>query len=162
MLDPAQQSLFDAFLARVPLPAAWKRDLPRGPRWLVPLLRGAITRTARKPTAGWALRRGMLTHGVPTAWDYVLDVARYTGANLSAIRCPTLVCDAANDDIAASARAFFDALTCEKSYVRFTAEEGASDHCVVGNRPLFHARVFDWLDERLGSRAGVSLPGRAA
>lgn len=127
---------------------------PRGPRWLVALLRVILARMAKRPAAGWALRRGMLTHGVATPWDYFVEAARYEGADLvPEIRCPTLVCDAVNDDISASARAFFDALTCEKAYLRFTAEEGAADHCVAGNRPLFHERAFDWLDDRLAAAA---------
>lgn len=67
------------------------------------------------------------------------------------IRCSILVCDAADDDIAAEAKSFFDQLTCEKAYLRFTAEDGAGDHCVIGNRGLYHERVFDWLDERIAS-----------
>jgi alpha-beta hydrolase superfamily lysophospholipase len=162
VLDPAQMSLFRAFLSRLPLPASLKEGLPRGPSWLVAILRAVLARMARKPSAGWALRRGMLTHGVATPWDYFLDTARYETVDLvGEIRCPTLVCDAANDDISASARAFFEALTCEKSYVRFTAGEGAADHCVMGNRPLFHERIFDWLDERLAG-ASASSDARAA
>jgi alpha-beta hydrolase superfamily lysophospholipase len=161
VLDPAQRSLLDAFRARLPLPAAWKRDLPHGPRWIVAILRTALARTARAPTAGWALRRGMLTHGVDTPWDYALELARYTGAALTAIRCPTLVCDAAEDEIAASARSFFEALTCDKEYVRFEANQGAADHCIVGNRPLFHARVFDWLDGRLAPSIACEESGAA-
>ncbi len=79
----------------------------------------------RSPT-GWALRRGMLTHGVPTPWDYFIDAARYEQEDL-----------------------------CEKDYLRFTAEEGAGEHCVSGNRALFHERVFDWLDARISPYFGV-------
>ena len=43
----------------------------------------------------------------------------------------------------------FNALTCPKRIVRFTAEEGAEEHCHMGNMSLFHQRVFDWLDETL-------------
>jgi hypothetical protein len=105
-----------------------------------------MARRARQPTAGWALRRGMLTHGTATAWDYFIDATRYEQADLIGnISCPTLVCDAENDDISAFSKAFFDLLRCEKEYLRFTAGEGAGEHCVSGNRALFHERVFDWL-----------------
>jgi hypothetical protein len=62
VLDPAQIGLFRDMLSRLPLPVGLKRQLPHGPRWLVMLLRALMARTARQPTAGWALRRGMLTH----------------------------------------------------------------------------------------------------
>jgi hypothetical protein len=57
-----------------------------------------------------------------------------------------LVCDAENDDIAAFAKEFYDRLTCPKTYIRFTVEEGAGAHCIGGNRALFHEGAFDWLD----------------
>jgi hypothetical protein len=132
------------------------------PGWLVALLRPILARMARRPTAGWALRRGMLTHGVSTPWDYLVDAARYDSEDLLGdIRCPTLVCDAADDDISAFGKALFDRLGCEKSYLRFTAEEGSADHCVAGNRPLFHERAFDWLDDRLAA-ASAAAPAHAA
>jgi pimeloyl-ACP methyl ester carboxylesterase len=104
VLDRAQVSLFRAFLARVPVPEAWKEDLPPGPSWLVAALRIVLARMAKGPSV--------------------------------------------NDDISASAKAFFDALTCDKTYFRLTAAEGAADHCATGNRPLFHERAFDWLEDR--------------
>jgi acetyl esterase/lipase len=150
VLDPPQLSLFRAMLGRLPLPKAWTADLPRGPRWLVKLLRFLMARVAKKPTAGWALRRGMLAHGVATPWDYFVDSARYEQtAIVGDMGCPTLVCDAAGDDIAAQAREFYDRLRCDKTYLRFIADEGAGEHCVMGNRGLYHARVFDWLDGKL-------------
>jgi alpha-beta hydrolase superfamily lysophospholipase len=150
ILDPAQIGLFRAILSRLPLPVRLKSQLPHGPRWLVMLLRAQMARMARHPTAGWALRRGMLTHGVSTPWDYFLDATRYEEEDLiGQISCPTLVCDAESDDISAYSKSFYDLLRCQKSYLRFTANEGAGEHCVIGNRALFHERVFDWLDGNL-------------
>jgi pimeloyl-ACP methyl ester carboxylesterase len=147
VLDPAQIGLFRVMLSRLPLPAGLKRQLPYGPRWLVMLLRALMARAAKQPTAGWALRRGMLTHDAAAAWDYFVDAARYEQADvIGNISCPTLVCDAENDEISANSNAFFDLLRSEKDYLRFTADEGAGEHCVSGNRALFHERVFDWLD----------------
>ena len=62
------------------------------------------------------------------------------------IRCPTFVCHAEGDDISASAPQLADALRGEKTYVRFTAAEGAGDHCEAAARTLYHARSFGWLD----------------
>jgi alpha-beta hydrolase superfamily lysophospholipase len=156
ILDPAQIGLFRVMLSRLPVPVGLKRQLPHGPRWLVLLLRALMARMARQPTAGWALRRGMLTHGTATAWDYFVDAARYEQADVIAnISCPTLVCDAENDDISAFSKAFFDLLRCEKDYLRFTADEGSGEHCVSGNRALFHERVFDWLDVHIAQSSVI-------
>jgi pimeloyl-ACP methyl ester carboxylesterase len=150
VLDPAQIGLFRVMLSRLPLTAGLKRQLPHGPRWLVLLLRALMARVARRPTAGWALRRGMLTHGTASAWDYLVDAARYEQEDIIGnISCPTLVCDAENDDISAYSKKFFDLLRCEKKYLRFSADEGSGEHCVSGNRSLFHERVFDWVDMQL-------------
>ena len=66
------------------------------------------------------------------------------------IRCPTLVTHAEGDDIGASAPQLFDALTvADKTLIRFTAAEGADDHCETGARTLFDTRAFGWLDQRL-------------
>jgi alpha-beta hydrolase superfamily lysophospholipase len=149
VLDPAQLGLFRAVLARIPLPARVKERLPEGPRWAIAALRFMLARRARHLTAGWALRRGMLTHGAASPWDYVADTARYDQIDVATIRCPTLVCDADADDISASAREFYDRLACDKGYLRFTAAEGAGAHCICGARSVLHARVYEWLAPRL-------------
>jgi pimeloyl-ACP methyl ester carboxylesterase len=149
VLDPAQIGLFRMMLSRLPLPQGLKKQLPQRPRWLVKTLQALMGRMVKQPTAGWALRRGMLTHGVATPWEYFVDAARYEQEDMiGKIACPTLVCDAECDDISAFSRTFFELLRCEKDYLRFTADEGAGEHCVSGNRSLFHERVFDWLDKR--------------
>jgi alpha-beta hydrolase superfamily lysophospholipase len=154
ILDPAQIGLFRAVRRRLPLPASISAQLPGGPTWARTLLRFVLSRVARHPTKGWALRRGMLTHGVATPWDYILETARYEQESLlEQIPCPTLVCDAESDDIAAFAKEFYDRLTCPKAYLRFTAAEGAGAHCIGGNRALFHERAFDWLDSRFEEAA---------
>ena len=72
--------------------------------------------------------------------------------------CPTLVCSAEGDDISASASQLAEALNCAKQYVRFTAAEGAGDHCESGARALYHARSFGWLDAIVLPPSGA--PGR--
>jgi len=44
VLDPPQIGLFRVMLSRLPLPIGLKRQLPRGPRWLVMLLRALMAR----------------------------------------------------------------------------------------------------------------------
>ena len=46
----------------------------------------------------------------------------------------------------------YEALHCPKTYLRFTAAEGAGERCHEGALTLFHQQMFDWLDEPLGGR----------
>jgi len=62
------------------------------------------------------------------------------------IRCPTLLTMAENDLLGAGAPAFFETLRCPKTLLRFTAAEGAGDHCEMMNRSLVNRRALDWLD----------------
>ena len=106
--------------------------------------------SAAKPTGGWALRRGMLVHGVDDAWTTSRCSASTPSAGQAgAITCPTWVCNAEGDDISASAPQLVAALSARR-YVHFTAAEGAGDHCEAGARALYHERSFGWLDARLG------------
>jgi alpha-beta hydrolase superfamily lysophospholipase len=95
------------------------------------------------------VQRGFWVHGVSDLRAYLASAQLFTmqgRANL--IRCPTLITQAENDTLAADAGAFFDALECPKTLMRFTAAEGADGHCEMGNRSLLNGRVFDWLDEQ--------------
>jgi hypothetical protein len=44
------------------------------------------------------------------------------------------------------AQSLYDALTCPKAIMHFTAAEGAGDHVETTNRSLLNRRVFDWLE----------------
>lgn len=107
----------------------------------------------KKPTAGWALRRNLLVHGVSDPIEFFRLAPEYTlKGREQLITCPTLVCAAEGDDLSARARRLLDALTCEKEYVEFRAADGAGEHCESGARTLFHQRAFDWLDAVLQAR----------
>lgn len=56
------------------------------------------------------------------------------------------------DEVSAGASAFFDALTCAKTLMRFTVGEGADGHCEMGNRSLLNRRVLDWLDAQFANQ----------
>ena len=79
------------------------------------MLRRLLKALATKPTAGWALRRGQLVHGVTSPIDYLMALREYSLKDHAAkITCPVLVCNAEGDDISASAPQLVEALTCEK------------------------------------------------
>jgi hypothetical protein len=66
------------------------------------------------------------------------------------IRCPTQVLDAENDDsFPGQPKIVYDALTCSKSYIRFTEQEGAEEHCQSGALAICNQRILDWLDKIL-------------
>jgi len=90
--------------------------------------------------------------GVDGVGEMVRAMTAYTLADVvGQIRCPTLVCDNANDPIAGGqAKQLFDALTCPKAYRLFTAAEGAEGHCEGMAQQVFNAAAFDWLDGVLG------------
>jgi hypothetical protein len=61
------------------------------------------------------------------------------------------VCDAESDQFfKGQPKMLYDSLTCPKTLMRFTAHEGAGEHCQIGALLLFNHRVFEWLDATLG------------
>ena len=150
--DPGQFSLLEIFKAR--LPPFLAQNLPELRGASGALLRRMLYARLGKPTAGWALRRGLWVHGVATLEDYLRAAAEYSLAGRAQhIRCPTLVCCAEDDDLAVTAHRAYDALTCEAEFLTFHRSEGAGEHCEAGARLFFHQRAFDWLDNRLQPRA---------
>lgn len=96
------------------------------------------------------VQRGYWVNGKTGLRDYLADLQRYTmQGRAEAIRCPTLLTAAENDPLANGAQTLFDALKCEKRLVRFTAAEGAGDHCEMTNRSAVNRVALDWLDEVL-------------
>ncbi|MGV1792289.1 alpha/beta hydrolase family protein [Rhizobium sp. A37_96] len=95
------------------------------------------------------VQRGFWVHGVDNLRAFFASAELFTmKGHAEFIRCPTLMTQAENDILSASAGAFFDALTCPKTLMRFTAAEGADGHCEMQNRSLLNRRVLDWLDEQ--------------
>ena len=77
----------------------------------------------------------------------VVELSRYRISDVvHDITCPTMVTWAEGDPIAGGAERLYDALTCDKTFVRYTSADGAAGHCEVWNRSLFDQRTFDWLD----------------
>jgi pimeloyl-ACP methyl ester carboxylesterase len=143
--DCGPYDLFDATMSRIP--GFLAAQVPDGSPALLRLLRRLVAGVMAKPTAGWALRRNLLVHGLDDPLAYFRMAADYSlKGRESLIRCPTFVCSAQNDDLSVNAPKLYEALTCPKEYVRFAAADGAGEHCESGARTLFHQRAFDWLD----------------
>ena len=101
----------------------------------------------------WAIeQRAFWVHGVSTLGEYLKATVPFTlEGRLDAISCPTALTAAEADPLARSADQVYEGLRCPKTLLRFTAAEGAGDHCEMRNRTLLDQRAFDWLDEALST-----------
>ena len=99
----------------------------------------------------WALiQRAFWVHGVDNLRDLFATMRDLAiDAHVERIRCATLLTAAENDPLARSAERLLAALHDPKTLLRFSAAEGAGEHCEMRNRSLLNRRVFDWLDATL-------------
>jgi alpha-beta hydrolase superfamily lysophospholipase len=101
----------------------------------------------------WSIvQRGFWANGAENLRDFLRCIMAFTLDDRAAlIRCPTLITQAQDDPLAASAQTLFEALRCPKELVRFSAAEGAGGHCEMMNRSAVNRRVADWLHDVFGS-----------
>ncbi len=99
----------------------------------------------------WAISQGMWTMRATSPLDCMQKMQQYTMEGVvEQVSCPTLVCDAEKDHFfSGQPKKLYDALTCPKTYLLFTAYDAAEEHCHAGAALLLNQRVFDWLDETL-------------
>ncbi len=148
--DCGPYDLFDASIRRVP--GVLAHQLPDGNGAMLRVLDRLIAGVMAKPTAGWALRRNLLVHGLDDPLEFFRIAPQYSLKGIeNEISCPTFVCCAEADDLSVLAPKLYEALSCPKEFVRFTAADGAGAHCESGARTLFHQRVFAWLGSVLTS-----------
>ncbi|MCR8635491.1 alpha/beta hydrolase family protein [Paenibacillus radicis (ex Xue et al. 2023)] len=99
----------------------------------------------------WAIENGMFTFKADSINELMEKTEPFTLEGVAdKIKCPTLVCEAEDDHFfAGQPQQLYDALTCPKTFMKFTAEEGAEEHCHFGALLLLNHRLFDWLDQTL-------------
>ncbi|GGF18076.1 alpha/beta hydrolase family protein [Subtercola lobariae] len=154
--DCGPYDLFDASASR--LPGVLAKQLPDGNPALLRLLGTVLAGVMKKPTAGWALRRNLMVHGLTDPLEYFRMAPEYSlKGREGLIACSTFVCSAEGDDLSVNAPRLFEALDCPKKYVQFMAADGAGAHCESGARTLFHQEVFAWLDSVLTDNAAQSV-----
>jgi pimeloyl-ACP methyl ester carboxylesterase len=108
---------------------------------------------SRSPTSKWASEHSRFVMGESTAHATFAKVLKFNlrGGIAEKIACPTLVLDAEDDMFfKGQPQELYDHLTCPKTLMRFTVEEGAGAHCQVGAHRLAFGRIYDWLDQTLG------------
>ncbi len=117
-------------------------------------LEPAFAAIRANPQLNWTfVQRGLWVHRVETLMDYVRACVPFRLSDrVGAIACPTLITMAEEDAVAMNAKRLYDALGCPKTLVRFTAAEGAGDHCEGSARSVYFQRAYDWLDDVLGMR----------
>jgi len=99
----------------------------------------------------WAIENGMFTFQVGSIWELIEATESWSLEGVAhEIACPTLVCEAEGDHFfAGQPKRLYEALSCPKTLLSFTAEDGAEEHCQVGALLLSNHRVFEWLDTTL-------------
>ena len=97
--------------------------------------------------------------GVDSAASFQRALSSYSLSGIAGeIDCPMLVLAGEDDHFVplSLAQAFLDELTCPTTLRVFTTEEGAGEHCQVGNLRLATGVIYDWFDESLPT---VGRPG---
>ncbi len=103
----------------------------------------------------WAVKHGMYVFKVATPHEYFLKFAEMTlQGRADKITCPTLVCDSENEgaDLSGQAKMLYEALICPKTFMLFSAQEGADLHCQIGAPERSNQQIFDWLDETIDKK----------
>lgn len=122
------------------------------PQHRLSAMENLLARRTELPTAQrWQLSNAVWTFGINTAQELFGEVVKYDLTDVvGQITCPTLVCEAEEGHFfTAQPAMLYEALTGPKTFIKFTAAEGAGEHCQSGALTLFHQRMFDWLDDTL-------------
>jgi alpha-beta hydrolase superfamily lysophospholipase len=116
------------------------------------LANAAMKKAAEKSVeARWSQENGQYVFQAASPAEFAAKLLDYDLTPHAAnIRCPMLVVDVESENsFPGEAKKLYDALTCQKTWLFFTDEEGAGDHCQTGSPALAQQRILDWLDETL-------------
>ena len=100
----------------------------------------------------WQIENGMWVFGVQNVFEPIREMRRYSLTDTAGlIRQPTLILHGEKDHFIPREQVdlLCAALKAPKTLRVFTQEEGAEEHCQIGNLALLHQVLFDWLDEAL-------------
>lgn len=97
----------------------------------------------------WGMTDSAWHHGVTKPSELMNELKKYDmGSSVRDITAHTLVVDAEAEEWGQS-QALFDALTCRKDFLRFTAEETAQFHVQPGASGIATIHLLDWLEGAL-------------
>src|SRR6516162_1650028 len=114
---------------------------------------------ATNPQVRWACRNGMWSYGVATPRAFLAASLAYTlrGGIAEKITCPVFVGRGESDVfLLGQPEQLMAHLTAPATLASFTDAEGAGAHVQAGAFRLLCARMLDWLDETLGTRAQIA------
>ena len=100
----------------------------------------------------WSIKNGKWVFGTSNPVEMIREVQRYSLKEIAGlIQQPTLILHGAADHLfpLEQADSLYAALKAPKTLRVFTEEEGAEEHCQIGNITLLHQVLFDWLDKTL-------------
>ena len=97
------------------------------------------------------LRFRMRPYGMTSYYDAFRSVQQYNLAEVAGrIRCPMLITAPEGEQFfPGQAQKLYDALTCPKTMVQFTRDQGADQHCEVAAPGYRDFCIYNWLDEVL-------------
>ncbi len=104
------------------------------------------------PELRWSIKNAMWVFGQHNPVELLHELRRYSLSDTAGmIRQPTLILHGTKDHFFSQAQVdmHYAALKAPKTLYLFTEEEGAAEHCQMGNLALLHQVLFDWLDETL-------------
>ena len=100
----------------------------------------------------WSVKNAMWVLGVETPGEVIHEIQHYSLKDVvGLIQQPTLILHGAKDHFIPQEQVdmLCAGLKAPKTLRVFTQEEGAEEHCQMGNLALMHQVLFDWLDETL-------------
>ena len=103
------------------------------------------------PQLEWAITDEMWKHGSKSPAELVIELKKFNNEPIvDQITCQVLVVDGeAEAWSVGQAKPLYDALTCPKDYMLFTAEDTGLVHTQTGAHAVATQRIFDWLEENL-------------
>lgn len=106
----------------------------------------------------WFATIGTWSFGTPSVAAFLEETRRYAiGDVIGRIECPCLVMEAEGDlFFRGQPRRVYDELKSARTFARFTAEDGAENHCQSGALAYKDEVVFNWIDETLGLKDGIA------
>lgn len=106
---------------------------------------------AKDTATRWGIENGQFTFLATNVEELVRKTEPFTlDGVVEQIMCPVLVCEAEHDHaFAGQPERLFNSLKGSKTYMKFTEEDSAEEHCHFGALKLANHRMFTWLDQVL-------------
>jgi fermentation-respiration switch protein FrsA (DUF1100 family) len=100
----------------------------------------------------WSVKNAKWVFGTSNSVEMIREIQRYSLKDVARlVEQPTLILHGDGDHLVPLEQAdlLYAALKAPKTLRVFTEEEGAEEHCQIGNMTLLHQVLFDWLDKTL-------------